>query len=152
MGLMLDIYGKVIINTQEVSTGKNVSMGSALYLGASAIDHSCMPNTIWTFNKKEIILVAIDDVESFSDLRYSYIGNKFHESTKKRKEYLLEHYHFNCICCKCENSKSDRFKSSLTCKKCKGCVPISRPSEESSGDEFANNIGVCVDCNEKSDS
>ena len=45
--LMLDIYGKVIINTQEVSTGKNVSMGSALYLGASAIDHSCMPNTIW---------------------------------------------------------------------------------------------------------
>ena len=91
-------------------------------------------------------------MESFSDLRYSYIGNKFHESTKKRKEYLLEHYHFNCICCKCENSKSDKFKSSLICKKCKGCVPISRPSEECSGDEFENNIGICVDCNEKSDS
>ena len=45
--LMLDIYGKVIINTQEVSTRKNISMGSVVYLGASAIDHSCMPNTIW---------------------------------------------------------------------------------------------------------
>ena len=91
-------------------------------------------------------------MESFSDLRYSYIGNKFHESTKKRKEYLLEHYHFICICCKCENSTSDKFKSSLICKKCQGCVPISRTSEECSGDEFENKIGVCVDCNEKSDS
>ena len=135
-------------------------MGSALYLGASAIDHSCLPNTIWTFNEREIILVAINQVESFSDLRYSYIGNKFHEKTKKRKEYLLEHYHFTCICCKCEDSMSDKLKSSMICKKCKvGCVPIPSPSD--SGGELPNqignsssdfeNTGVCVDCNEKSD-
>ena len=97
--------------------------GSALYLGASIIDHSCAPNATFISNGKEIIIRAIENVNSFEDLRITYIP-KLYESTSRRREILTRDYYFFCQCLKCQNMDLDAKKNSLLCPKCKDCIPI----------------------------
>ena len=68
-----------------------VHYGNALYLGASAIDHSCQPNSLWINDGKELVLRTISDVADFSDLRVPYIDTMTLCSvTLQRKIELFE--------------------------------------------------------------
>ena len=46
---VLDIYGKIIVNAMGLETETNIRVGSALFLSGSVIDHSCVPNVIWSY-------------------------------------------------------------------------------------------------------
>ena len=108
-------------------------IAQGLYLEASAIDHSCVPNAVWSYQGKEMIIRTIDNVEDFSDLRISYLL-KLYENTSRRRQKLLKEYYFLCQCSRCLDFESDQLKSSVLCSKClTGCVPIK--------------TGLCVDCN-----
>ena len=52
----LEIYGKINTNRME----------SGLYLGFSAIDHSCAPNAAFCRNGIELTIRARDNIEDFS--------------------------------------------------------------------------------------
>ena len=56
----LEIYGKIKINAVDIEHA------SGLYLGYSAIDHSCAPNATFFDNGTELTIRAIDDIEDFS--------------------------------------------------------------------------------------
>ena len=65
----LEIYGKIKINAAELK------YASGLYLGYSAIDHSCAPNAAFFDNGTELTIRARDDIENFSGMFYfAYIN------------------------------------------------------------------------------
>ena len=129
---VLEIYGKMMINSYNVVNSIIENIGFGLYLGTSALDHSCAPNAHWHFRGKDMIIRAIENVNNFSDLRQSYLQN-LTATTKKRREKLLQDHYFFCECSNCVDVIKDRTKSSLRCPNCiKGCVPLL--------------TGKCIDC------
>ena len=131
---VLEIYGKMMVNAFNIQNDIVEPIGFGLYLGASILDHSCAPNAHWHHNGKHMIIKTIENVESFDDLRQSYL-TIFHltASTKKRREKLMKDHYFFCECSKCKDVPADQMKSSLICIKCKGCIPVK--------------IGACTTCN-----
>ena len=69
---VLDIFGKVVINSFNIMNEDYQSVGIGLYLSASIIDHSCNPNATTTFQGHNLILRTIRDVADFADIRISY--------------------------------------------------------------------------------
>ena len=120
---VLQIYGKIIINCQDILNDEMIPIGLGLYLGPSAIDHSCAPNAVWIFNGREMIVRTIENVPNFSALRVTYLP-KLYENTRKRQEILLRDYFFSCNCEVCQDEDSNQLKFSLICSQCKGCVPL----------------------------
>ena len=71
----VEIHSKLNTNMHGILiyTDECEHYGNALYLGASGIDHSCPPNSLWINDRKELVLRTISDVADFSDLRVPYI-------------------------------------------------------------------------------
>ena len=95
-------------------------IAAGLYLGYSALDHSCDFNAVWINVGKEMIVRTIHEVENFSDVRISYIDVT--KKTQDRKKVLKEHYFFDCKCLRCEDANHDAKHTSLKCKNCPGWV------------------------------
>ena len=136
-----DIYGKILINAialEHENNGSKIIFGSGVYLGASALDHSCCPNAIWySINNKELIIKTIEKVEHYSEIRITYLPNLY-ESTNQRREQLLKLYYFLCQCSTCLDFASNSMKSSMKCLNCQyGCVPLQS--------------GICSDCDSEMD-
>ena len=70
-------------------------------------------------------------MESFSEVRISYI-TPIGENTENRKKELKLHYHFDCECRLCEDEEKDNCRSSMLCPKAKSgsdnyyehCIPM----------------------------
>ena len=126
----IEIFGKIKINSAALSaSNEDIVVATGVYLGYSAIDHSCAPNAHWYNDGTKLILRTMEDVQNFSDLRISYLG-KFGIGTTsdERKKKLKLEYYFDCNCSKCEDPNSDAKLMSLICKKfdgeCDGWVHI----------------------------
>ena len=122
----IEIFGKIKINSAALSaSNEDTVVATGVYLGYSAIDHSCAPNAHWYNDGTKLILRTMEDVQNFSDLRITYLG-KFGIGTTsdERKKKLKREYYFDCKCSKCEDPNSDAKLMSLICKKCDGWVYI----------------------------
>ena len=82
-----------MVNAYNVVNDIIEIIGYGLYLGSSALDHSCAPNAHWHFRGKDMIIRTIANVNNFSDLRQSYLQN-LAATTKKRREKLLQDHYF----------------------------------------------------------
>ena len=69
---VLEIFGRIIINSFNIMNNDYHSIGVGLYLAASAIDHSCVPNATVAFNGSELILRTISDVQGLENIRIPY--------------------------------------------------------------------------------
>ena len=118
---ILEIYGRVLVNSFNIMNDEYQSIGIGLYLAPSVLDHSCDPNCTVIFEGKSLVLRTIKDVDSFDDLRISYTN--LLDTKETRREKLAQQYYFSCQCCKCEQEK-DGEKSVLECPKCQGNVPL----------------------------
>ena len=121
---VMDIFGRAMINSLALMNESGQPIGTGLYLGVSAIDHSCAPNAVWILHENEMIVRAIENVDSFENIRITYLSKLF-ESTYERQKTLSENYFFDCDCSRCQDQNTDQFKSSLICSKCQNCVPYS---------------------------
>ncbi len=119
-----------MINSFNIMNNDYNAVGIGLYLAASVLDHSCWPNATVVFKGKTLIVNAIENVKSFSDVRISYTN--LLESTEARRKNLMEQYYFHCECEKCvspDSLRDDQEKSSLVCEHCQeGCVPLETES------------------------
>ena len=122
----IEIFGKIKINSAALSaSNQDLVVACGLYLGYSAIDHSCAPNAHWYNDGTELILRTMEDVQHFSDLRITYLGRfSIGTTSDERKKKLKGDYYFDCKCSKCEDPNSDAKLMSLICKKCDGWVYI----------------------------
>ena len=98
-----EIHGKLDTNDVHIAIGNDLDslVATGLYLGYSAIDHSCDPNAEFDFNGKEVIIKALGKVKDFSDIRFSYLPS-LNLSKAERKKRLQDGFHFDCNCLRCE--------------------------------------------------
>ena len=100
---------------------------SGLYNNISRINHSCVPNTTWTwvmgdFKRRQVR--AIMDIEEGEEITVCYRNEMefFYGSRESRQQQMLEHKSFLCQCSECslegeELEKRDRMRAELREKK-----------------------------------
>ena len=100
-----EVYGKLIINSFEVSGDDEEKVGWALYLGPSILDHSCVPSAEVDFCGKRILVkskVNMVDI-NLRKIFISYID--IGAPTDVRRNRLKKYYHFDCFCERCVGIK-----------------------------------------------
>ncbi|VBB33126.1 unnamed protein product [Acanthocheilonema viteae] len=116
---IFDIFCKILINALVITDSCLNRIGLAVYLGLSALDHSCKPDAFIIFSGTKAILRSLNKniTEYSDDLRIPYCDLMDLKST--RCETLQNQHNFVCNC-------EDRQKCSLRCSKCKdGFCPYS---------------------------
>jgi hypothetical protein len=78
----------------------SISSGISLEPFASMINHSCDPNSWWTFNGRELQMRAVRDISAGEEMTISYIT--ISGSYNIRQESLLTGWGFKCVCTLCE--------------------------------------------------
>ena len=53
----------MLINSFSYPDAGNAGIGTALYLAASAFDHSCAPNAAFAFIDGKIVVKALEDID-----------------------------------------------------------------------------------------
>jgi len=100
------LYGRVVINNFELitTTSDQESLGLALYLTPSLVDHSCEPNAWVEIRGRKLLLRTIEDRErlDLSKVLISYVDTD-EQRTQVRRDYLQRHYFFTCQCERCKN-------------------------------------------------
>ena len=78
----------------------SISSGICLEPFASMINHSCDPNSWWTFNGRELQMRAVRDISAGEEMTISYIT--ISGSYNIPQESLLTGWGFKCVCTLCE--------------------------------------------------
>ena len=60
---------QVLINSFNYTNESNERLGTALYLGASMLDHSCLPNAAYSFRGGRIAVRALENIDLGKDRR-----------------------------------------------------------------------------------
>jgi len=118
-GHFKEVYGRLLINSFEVSGDDDEKLGWALYLAPSIMDHSCVPSAEVVFHGKRIVVKSKVNIREI-DLRKIFISYiDIEVSTAQRRKKLKKYYHFDCLCQRCVGIKlgrvaSDPFNQNLT--------------------------------------
>eukprot|EP00090_Calanus_glacialis_P028644 TRINITY_DN45983_c0_g1_i1.p1 TRINITY_DN45983_c0_g1~~TRINITY_DN45983_c0_g1_i1.p1 ORF type:complete len:452 (-),score=114.09 TRINITY_DN45983_c0_g1_i1:81-1355(-) len=138
---LFETYCKILINSTEISDCMGTSVGTGLYLGMSAVDHSCTPNVNAVFSGTEVELRALETIPApvFTNTRVSYNNSVL--PTKLRQARLLEDYFFTCSCEMCNSQEKDMFcRGSTVCVGCKG--PVGEMEGKCSGCEKVQEVDI----------
>ena len=101
---LLEIYGRIVTNSHQPYINPQASY-LGIFLCGSKVDHSCEPNAIWELDGNMQVFKTITDVESFEDIRISYLTNMNLDLPQDQRQILLrERFLFDCTCFKCANT------------------------------------------------
>lgn len=68
---VLEIYGRILINSFNIMNDEYQPVGIGLYLEASVLDHSCRPSANVVFQGKKLLLrTIVGGIKNFDDVRY----------------------------------------------------------------------------------
>ncbi|XP_055547017.1 histone-lysine N-methyltransferase SMYD3 [Wyeomyia smithii] len=103
---LLQIFGKICINSFNILDDEMNSIGTGIYLGASVMDHSCRPNAVASFDGTTIHVRLLEDYDNntggemdISKVFISYID--LMDPTDVRRGRLCSQYYFECNCQRC---------------------------------------------------
>jgi len=122
---LFEVYCRILINSTEITDLMGSSIGTGLYLGLSAVDHSCRPNVNVVFNGKGVELRALEPITSpvFSNIRISYhnsVSSKIDRQLRLKKDYFFE-----CSCEMCQTKEIGLLEDHvLQCCNCKGPIYV----------------------------
>ena len=97
------VYGKLIINSFEISGQDDEKLGWALYIGPSILDHSCVPSAEVDFRGKNITIKSRVTMRP-TDLSKNSIC--FIDRTRtftERQETLSRQFGLSCCCSLCRD-------------------------------------------------
>lgn len=94
---------KVLINSFHYTDEYNKRIGTGLFLAASVLDHSCLPNLGFSFHKGKIEMRALEPIvfdpdETTAEEAFFISYVDLMDSTRNRKKSLLKNYYFLCRC------------------------------------------------------
>lgn len=112
--IVLEIVGKIFINTITI-IDELAQVALGIYLGPSALNHSCQPNVAVVFNGPILSLRSLEDIPSFnvSKLFINYID--LMNTTRKRRKLLQDQFYFWCECPACCDIDRDQLMHSIQC-------------------------------------
>jgi len=126
------VFGRIAVNSYGVTDELGSSdIGTAIYLDASRLDHSCKPNAVTSFHGTSAHIRALEPIpKAYLDLgpkkmlsrirtTYSVVDLLQLASTKKRREKLKKKYLFECDCQWCNE---DDLSFLGRCPECEGLV------------------------------
>ncbi|XP_011506257.1 PREDICTED: histone-lysine N-methyltransferase SMYD3 [Ceratosolen solmsi marchali] len=114
---ILEIYGKICVNSYNILDAEMQSIGVGIYLAPSVIDHNCKPNAVAAFEGPIIIIRALEDISTrdWSKIHISYID--ILNTTIDRRTELQKTYYFLCECERC--NEPEMFATAAICSYCK---------------------------------
>lgn len=110
-----DILVKTDLNSFAVLDSRQNPVGYGLYPSASRLNHSCWPNSEYSFDGRALILRASKNLAAGDEILIAYIQNG--RSTDERQEALRDEWGFDCHCseiCRCANSFVRKVFDALT--------------------------------------
>ncbi|RUS81882.1 hypothetical protein EGW08_010352, partial [Elysia chlorotica] len=63
---LLDIFGKMVINTFTVANEMLQDVAVAIYTSPSVLNHRCRPNAVASFDGRRVVIRAVEDIPSGS--------------------------------------------------------------------------------------
>ncbi|KAJ3260149.1 SET and MYND domain-containing protein 3 [Boothiomyces macroporosus] len=83
-------------------------VGSGTFCLGSMLNHSCVPNAVLIYQKREMIVLALRDIKENEEIFISYIDpiNPYDSRCK-----MLDKYYFKCTCDKCNLKLYPKFNS-----------------------------------------
>uniref|UniRef100_A0AAG5DLL3 MYND-type domain-containing protein n=1 Tax=Anopheles atroparvus TaxID=41427 RepID=A0AAG5DLL3_ANOAO len=116
-GELLRIYGKMCINSFNIVDNETITIGTAMYLGASILDHSCRPNAVATFVGETLQVRLLEDYAGsevdFGKIFISYI-DLLNPADVRRGE-LADRYYFGCECERCRDEAERKLMNAAAC-------------------------------------
>ena len=98
------VYGKLIINSFEISGQYDEKLGWALYIGPSILDHSCVPSAEVDFKGKDIIIKSRVTMRPRELSRNTICFIDRTRTFTERQESLSRHFQMrNCPCSLCRD-------------------------------------------------
>ncbi|XP_052772836.1 histone-lysine N-methyltransferase SMYD3-like [Mya arenaria] len=135
---LLNLFGKMVINSYTICDGELKDLGVGMYLGGSRLDHSCSPNAVTSFHGVTLVVRATQDIldNSPNKVFISYIDQL--APRKERQTALKKQYYFDCACSRCSDEQFDASMTSFCCPKsgCDGVVGINNKKD----------FGACQTC------
>ncbi|XP_043551361.1 histone-lysine N-methyltransferase SMYD3 isoform X1 [Chiloscyllium plagiosum] len=102
---LLHLFGQVTCNCFTISDGEMQEIGVGLYPSMSLLNHSCDPNCVIVFDRKQLQLHAIRQIQADEELTISYIDVM--ATSPERRRQLETQYCFTCDCVRCETADKD---------------------------------------------
>ena len=134
--VLFELYCRLLINSTEITDLMGQSLGTGLYLGLSAVDHSCDPNVNVVFTNNMVELRALSALPEWSEVRISYLTSVL--PRRMRRARLEEAYYFTCQCCQCRGEEDGLCEGSLLCPTCQAPVGIQQDKCPTCGRESEN--------------
>ncbi|XP_003743030.1 histone-lysine N-methyltransferase SMYD3-like [Galendromus occidentalis] len=101
--LMFLMLNRIAINSHDVICPKNWSMGRAIYMAGSKVNHSCEIHDrfVQQFFGRNYAIMALKTVEinSVDDLSVPYLPLMM--DVHARQKHLKDNYYFDCKCSRC---------------------------------------------------
>ncbi|XP_037779908.1 histone-lysine N-methyltransferase SMYD3-like isoform X8 [Penaeus monodon] len=140
---LIQIFGKVMVNSFCLLDHHLKPVGTSLYLAASIFDHSCAPNAFVSFvGSKLVVRTLVEWPELHLDMVHiSYLDTM--NSREHRRTFLQDSYYFACDCRLCRDEEHARTASSIRCRS-KACgTPV---HVDESGTGWVDPCGACGFC------
>ncbi|KAK0175816.1 hypothetical protein PV328_000018 [Microctonus aethiopoides] len=137
---LLEIFGRLTINSFHILDTDMTSLGVGLYLGPSIIDHSCKPNASATFEGTTIIIKSLHNLPAldWSKIFVTYID--ILRNAETRQDELRKSYYFNCECARCSTPEIMEIAAVCQNKNCAiPCLPTNAYCNKC-GEKFPNDF------------
>ena len=118
------------------------SIGTALSLGLSDLDHSCAPNCNVAFVGASVEVRSLpgEGQVTWENARISYLSEVL--PTSERRERLERQYYFQCKCCKCSEDRDELVSGAALCQRCGLPVAVTSESCNKCGEEVAGEARI----------
>ncbi|KAF8385791.1 hypothetical protein PRIPAC_74933 [Pristionchus pacificus] len=121
---LLRIFGRTVINCFGITEDDHTVVGEGVYLGLSALNHSCDPDAFVRFRgRKAVLRTANPEIKRFSN-QITIPYTNLDALTKERRTDLEKQYFFKCNCKVCTDPLRDGYARSLKCGECQMGVCI----------------------------
>ena len=117
------------VNSFNVLDSEMNSIGTAMYLAASILDHNCQPNAVATFDGPKLNIRTTVDMPylNWDNVFISYID--LIDDTETRRGTLKKNYYFLCTCSKCVLHDKDEVNLyPALCPQCRSPYYVSQGS------------------------
>ncbi|TRY69069.1 hypothetical protein TCAL_11285 [Tigriopus californicus] len=133
-----------------VSETEQRRIATAIYPGASMMNHSCDPTVINSFFNNRLIVRAIMPVAKGGEIFNCYGPHFRRHLRQERLTDLQSQYNFTCRCSHCADPKADfrlhgRF-AAFKCSNCDGPIPDILKEAELTNQEDWHANQPCMDC------
>ncbi|KRZ10558.1 Histone-lysine N-methyltransferase SMYD3 [Trichinella zimbabwensis] len=117
--ILMEMFGKILINGFVILDHELNSAGLGLYLNLSQLNHSCNPSCVVTFDGPKAYLNTLNSEFEVTtstilkNLTISYVA--LIDDTAHRRKALHERYYFICKCERCSDARLDSIATALVC-------------------------------------